>query len=95
MVWTMQHKSAVSGKGYRPYAGHKALHTRPSWYPPSPLRKHGRGPKSQVKTAVQRPPRAYTRPCMRDTRDSNRAGEPLDGNGEGLRMGNSPLSKAA
>ena len=26
-------------------------------YPP-PLRKHGRGPKSQVKTAVQRPPRA-------------------------------------
>ena len=27
-------------------------------YPPSPLRKHGRGPKSQVKTAVQRPPRA-------------------------------------
>ena len=27
-------------------------------YPPSPLRKHGRGPKSHVKTAAQRPPRA-------------------------------------
>ena len=25
---------------------------------PPPLHKHGRGPKSQVKTAVQRPPRA-------------------------------------
>ena len=27
-------------------------------YPPPPLRKHGRGPSSQAKTAVQRPPRA-------------------------------------
>ena len=27
-------------------------------YPPPPLRKHGCGPKSQVKTAVQHPPRA-------------------------------------
>ena len=30
---------------------------RAQTYPP-PLRKHGRGSKSQVKTAVQRPPRA-------------------------------------
>ena len=35
--------------------------------PPPPLRKHGRGPKCQVKTAVQRPSRAQTRPCMRAT----------------------------
>ena len=39
--------------------------------PPPPLRKHGRGPSSQAKTAVQRPP-----PCLdkavhaRDTCDS-------------------------
>ena len=26
--------------------------------PPPPLRKHGRGPRSQAKTAVQHPPRA-------------------------------------
>ena len=32
---------------------------------PPPLRKHGRNPKSQVKTAVRCPPRASTRPCMR------------------------------
>ena len=50
-------------------------------YPP-PLRKHSRGPKSQVKTAVQRPT-----PCLdkamhaRDTRDSKRVGEPSDGDG--------------
>ena len=39
---------------------HVRQHTRPPLslrYPP-PLRKHGRGPKSQVKTAVQRPPHA-------------------------------------
>ena len=35
--------------------------------PPTPLRKHGRVAKSQVKTAVQRPPRAKITPCMRAT----------------------------
>ena len=40
-------------------------------------------------------------PCLdkavhaRDTRGSKRVGEPLDGDGEGLRMGKSTLSKAA
>ena len=41
---------------------------------PSPLRKHGRGPRSQAKTAVQRPPRARTRPCMRVTHVTARPG---------------------
>ena len=63
-----------------------------------PLRKHGRGPKSLVKTPVQRPPRTpYLDKAMHacDTRDSKRVGEPSDGDGEGLRMGKSTLSKAA
>ena len=44
---------------------------------PPPLRKHDRGPRSQAKTAVQRPPRARTRPCMRVTHVTARPGMTL------------------
>ena len=41
----------------RPCGVHKSTN-RTYNIPPPPLRKHGRGPSSQAKTAVQRPPRA-------------------------------------
>ena len=48
-----------------------------SLVPPPPLRKHGRGPGSPAKTAVQRPPCAWTRPCMRVTHVTTRPGRTL------------------
>ena len=63
---------------------------------PPPLRKHGRGPKSQVKMTIQRPPPYLDKAVhARDTHDSKGVGGASDGDGEGLRMGKSTLSKAA
>ena len=45
--------------------------------PPLAQARHGRGPRSPAKTAVQRSPRAQTRPCMRVTHVTARPGRTL------------------